>query len=97
MEKRTDARKRPLASRATEHVAPGVREDPRLVAARFRRDDITENRKLTAVSDVLRHLLKQDAEARPVSLKAGKLFTVQIRRHKQDFHRWSLHFLHPDE
>ena len=65
MEKRTDARKRPLASRATEHVAPGVREDPRLVAARFRRDDITENRKLTAVSDVLRHLLKQDAEARP--------------------------------
>ena len=86
VEKRADACQRPLTSRTAEHVAPGVREDPRLVAARFGRDDIAENRKLTAASDVLRHLLKQDAEARPVSLKAGKLFTVQIRRYKQDFH-----------
>ena len=67
------------------------------MAARFRRDDITENRKLAAASDVLRHLLKQDAEARPVSLKAEKSFTVQIRCHKQDFHRWSLPFLYSDE
>lgn len=87
MEKRADARKGPRESRAAEYVAPGMREDPRLMAARFGRDDIAENRKLTAASDVLRHLLKQDAEARPVSLKAGKLFTVQIRRYEQDFHR----------
>ena len=97
MEKRAGARKRPLDPRTAEHIAPGVREDPRLVAARFERDDIAENGKLTAASDLFRHLLKQDAEARPVSLKAGKFITVQIRRHKQDFHRWSLPFLHPDE